>query len=366
MSLPSPSTASSLPFPHPILTPIPDEPNNSSIQLLQQELYTNARTIHSIRGGGANGHLAVVMPAADYLARTGVPFIIPIHPGAAPVHAAGATSAQITETNRQYTADLAEHTHYLTVVEELKRQVLQAVLPRYFRILADADFGYADISVAALLLHLRTTYGTITPEDLETNRARLAADWNPDSPIEDVWMLIRETQRFAADGNDPLSDTTVLSLLLTAFEKSGVFSIAVDKWRDKDPADWTLANFRLHFTKANIERKRKSKLTAQTGGFHSANAAAGTPAPPPAAAPPPPNPTAASSLRGPSGIAWYYCHTHGLGRNKDHTSPTCQNKGPDHKDDATLDNMLGGNNKILIYTRGAQRGPRRGTPTPGV
>jgi hypothetical protein len=234
------------------------------------------------------------------------------------------------------------------------------VLPRYFRLLADPDFGYADVSVAALLMHLRSTYGTITLEDLETNRARLSADWNPDSPIEDVWALIRETQRFAADGNDPISDTTVLSLLLTAFEKTGVFTTAVDKWRDKDPADWTLANFQAHFTKANIERKRKSKLTAQSGGFHTANAAAGNPPPTPST--PPATPGGPSSFRGPTGISWYYCHTHGLGRNKAHTSPTCQHKGPDHKDAATLDNMLGGNNKILLYTRGAQRGPRSGTP----
>jgi hypothetical protein len=360
MSQPSPSTASSLPFPHPILTPIVSEPTNPTIQLLQQELYANARAIHSTRGGGANGHLAIVMSDADYVARAGVPFIIPIHPGAAPVHALGATAPQITETNRQYAADLAEHTHYLTVVEELKRQILQAVLPRYFRILADPDFGYADVSVETLLTHLRTTYGAITLEDLEANRARLTADWDPDSPLEDVWTLIRETQRFAADGHDPISDLTVLSLLLTVFEKTGVFSTAVDKWRDKDPADWTLANLQSHFTKANIERKRKSKLTAQTGGFHTANAAAGTQPFPPSPSPAP------SSFRGPTGIAWYYCHTHGLGRNKDHTSISCLNKGPEHNDAATLDNMLGGNNKILIYTRGAQRGPRRNIPaSPG-
>jgi hypothetical protein len=214
-------------------------------------------------------------------------------------------------------------------------------------------------------VHLRSTYGAITLEDLETNRARLAADWNPDSPLEDVWALIRETQRFAADGHDPISDTTVLSLLLTAFEKSGVFSTAIDKWRDKDPIDWTLANFQPHFTKANVERKRKSKLTTQTGDFHTANAAAGT-QPPLLSTPPPASTPGPSSFRGPTGISWYYCHTHGLGRNKEHTSPTCLNKGPDHKDAATLDNMLGGNNKILIYTRGAQqRGPRPSATAPG-
>jgi hypothetical protein len=305
------------------------------------------------------------MTDADYLARTGVPFVVPIHPGAAPVHAVGATTPQITETNRQYASDLYQHTHYLTVVEELKRQVLQAILPRYYRLLADPDFGFADVSVEDLLTHLRMTYGNITLEDLEdleTNRARLTADWNPDSPLEDLWALIRETQRYAIDGNDPITDKTVLSLLLTAFEKTGVFSTATNKWRDKDPVDWTLVNFQDHFTKANTERKRKSKLTAQTGGFHSANAADSTPPPTPSTN----LSTPRAFLCGPTGICWYYCHTHGLGRNKEHSSPTCLNKGPDHNDAATLDNMMGGNNKILIYTRGNQRaGPRSGPAAPG-
>ncbi|MCK7513585.1 MAG: hypothetical protein MZV70_62560 [Desulfobacterales bacterium] len=62
----STSTAPTLPFPHPVLTPISGEPTNTSLQLLQQELFANARAIFSTRGGGANGHLALVMPAPDY------------------------------------------------------------------------------------------------------------------------------------------------------------------------------------------------------------------------------------------------------------------------------------------------------------
>ena len=43
----------------------------------------------------------------------------------------------------------------------------------------------------------------------------------------------------------------------------------------------------------------------------------------------------------------YYCWTHGLGKNRKHTSATCNNKAEGHKDEATADNMMGGNNKIM-------------------
>ena len=39
-------------LPHPDLTPIVGKPNNKSLQLLQNELYANARAVHLMRGGG--------------------------------------------------------------------------------------------------------------------------------------------------------------------------------------------------------------------------------------------------------------------------------------------------------------------------
>jgi hypothetical protein len=348
----STSTAPTLPFPHPVLTPISGEPTNTSLQLLQQELFANARAIFSTRGGGANGHLALVMPAPDYLTRAAHVFTMPIHPGDAPVHLPAATSAQITETNRQYAADLYEHTRVLTIAEELKKQLLQAVHARYLRALADPDFGFADVSPAALLAHLKTTYGVITREELETNRARLSAEWNPDSPLEDLWLRIAEIQRFALAGgpNNAIPDDTVLSLLLPVFEKTGVFTTACEKWRDFDDATWTLVRFKLHFTKANAERKRK--LTAQGAGYagaaqHGAGTRqpSGTPTPPPATPPPVCSPVG-------SACPMYYCWTHGLGKNRAHTGVTCNRKAPGHQDTATADNLMGGNNTIM---RGSTR-----------
>jgi hypothetical protein len=42
----------------------------------------------------------------------------------------------------------------------------------------------------------------------------------------------------------------------------------------------------------------------------------------------------------------YYCHTHGLSINHEHTSMTCATRGPNHDATATADNMKGGCNLI--------------------
>ena len=120
-----------------------------------------------------------------------------------------------------------------------------------------------------MLTHLRTTYGAITQAELETNCNRLTADWPPEDPIEDFWLCFREIQCFALAGNEPISDSMALWLMLEVLEKTGVFLSATKRWRELDEAARMLPSFQLHFTKADKERRRK--LTAQTAGYHGAH-----------------------------------------------------------------------------------------------
>jgi hypothetical protein len=326
----------------------------ATIQHLQRKIYANARAIYSPLGGGNNGHLALVMRDADYLAQTTLPFAIPIHPGDLPIHAAGATNAQITDTNRLYDHRLIQHALYRSVIEELRKQLLAAIPNMYLHTLEDPNFGFLDSTPQILLAHLHTNYGDLTPEEIEDNRASLARPWNPDDPIEDLWSRITDAQRFANRASEAIPDAAAIRLSLAIIEDTGVFTNAIDKWRDKPIADQTLANFRLHFAKENQERLRK--LTARTAGYHGANHAATQPNTAvtelAAAAQPAPTPSAAVKLT--NGTMMYYCWTHGLGKNRNHTSANCHNKDKDHKDAATADNLLGGNDRIMSGGR-----PRR-------
>ncbi|MCK7513584.1 MAG: hypothetical protein MZV70_62555 [Desulfobacterales bacterium] len=227
---------------------------------------------------------------------------------------------------------------------------MQALHARYLRALADPDFGFADVSPAALLAHLKTTYGVITREELETNRARLSAEWNPDSPLEDLWLRIAEIQRFARARPTAPSPTTPSLVSSSQFSKKPASSPppATSGATSTMPL-WTLIRFKLHFTKANAERKRK--LTAQGAGYAgAAQHGAGT-RQPPGTPPPPATPPPVCSPVG-SACPMYYCWTHGLGKNRAHTGVTCNRKAPGHQDTATADNLMGGNNTIM---RGSTR-----------
>jgi hypothetical protein len=329
-------------FPHPTLTVISAEPNNTSLRRLTQEIYANAMSVHSTRGGGANGHLALVMPPNEYLARTNQAFIAPVHPGDQPTLPPNPTSHQITEVNRRFAADLAEHTRYLTIQETLRQQILAAVNQRYLRILANPIFGFADVSCHAMLAHLRTTYGNITNEEYEKNRNKLYSPWNPDEPIEELWLRIVEIREFASQGgiNEVIADATVIRTTLEVLENTGVFALDCVDWRKVATPASTYDAFHEHFTKANKERLRRAD-TAQTSGFHGAHAATTT-----TGVPVPPAPATNYSITT-DGCKLYYCWTHGLGKRSTHTSRTCKRKADGHQDEATATNMMGGSNIIM-------------------
>jgi hypothetical protein len=345
-------------FTHPVLTPLTKTPTERTIRLLKKEVYANAIGIHSTRGGGAHGHLFLVMPQAEYNALGVPPFVLPVHPGPNPVHGDAPTAAQITETNRQYTQDLTEFTAYRTVTQELKKQLIEAIPATYIDALSDTLWGYTNVTPAAIIEHLTTTYGEVTPTDLEENRNQLQAPWNIDEPIENIWTRTDRVLDYATRNGEPIPDTTTIRLLLAVFTKTGVFTSAIDLWNRKPAATKTLVNLKAHF---NYENKdRLDKITAAQAGFHGANAAT---KPPPVeranAATPVPHQTVADGT-----YHLFYCWSHGLSPDSRHNGFTCNNKAHGHVDDATAKNPCGGSTVFRHSTKHTRNRNRRTPPPP--
>jgi hypothetical protein len=142
----------------------------------------------------------------------------------------------------------------------------------YFQALTDPMLGFAGITAQTILAHLLTAYGTITTADLEANRERLKSAWNVETPIEGLWERIRECQRIATAGQEPISDRTTIRLLLPVLEATGVLTTWTQQQRQLPEAQWTMVQFKALFKYATKEYK-KCQLTAQSVGYHGANAA---------------------------------------------------------------------------------------------
>jgi hypothetical protein len=323
---------------------------------MRKELYANAAAIPSTNGS-AHGHLAIVMPTAEYNALPGVqPFPVPKAPGKLPTHAAGATGAQITETNRQHDFAAEQFTVYSQVAAALKSQIIAAIKPTYIRAIEHEDFGYGFVTALEMLQHLQDTYGSVTDVDLDRNRDTLCAPWIPDDNIEKLWQRIDTCQRLATNGKEPITDATAIRWISKVLEDTGVFTYALDTWRNKPTADRTMVNFRLHFRAENVERIRKA--TATSTGYNSANVATNTPA----ATTKPPAPTNGNTTEtifvDGTDSRLYYCWTHGLGFSKNHTSATCTKRADGHVTTATFKNPSGGCSNVTMNSPRTRRAPR--------
>jgi hypothetical protein len=163
----------------------------------------------------------------------------------------------------------------------------------------------------AMIQYLDSTYGTLTPEQVEADSSELSKPWNPDSPIEELWASVDNIIRLAHNGHDNISEVTTITILLATFETSGLLGSTTNKFRLRDTSERTLAVFKDEVNYG--KKKRIRKLTTGAAGYHGAHAAT------PRHAIPCPTKLGANC----DGILLLYCWSHGLSTYTNHMSLTC-------------------------------------------
>ena len=68
-------------FEYPVLTKIHEQPTYASLKIIKDKLKANATQVPSDLGGGANGHLGLVLTPPEYTLVDPTPYVRPIHPG---------------------------------------------------------------------------------------------------------------------------------------------------------------------------------------------------------------------------------------------------------------------------------------------
>ena len=345
-------TSTAFTFPHDPLTPLdPNSPPTAfTVRLLCQELYANAQSVDSILGGGAHGHLGMVMPDYDYvvMANDAEPYDFPEKPDI-PVYAG--TAANRDQQKEGYKESLDAYNEARHLQNQLRKLMIQAIPKIYIAELAHIQLGYADVTPKAMLDHLLTTYGTITQKHLEENLKKIKTTWNPDTPIELVFANGNECRQLAIEGQEPISDGAYIRILVNIFRDSGVLDKAVEDWELKRNNVKTLANAKVHFTNAdNFRRESKAYLK----DILAANAATATPSRTRA---PPTETTNRTPSRPDSSLeGWFYCWSHGVAT---HSGTDCLYPAEGHIPTATLKNRQGGKVTIQLGRHRDRDRPRQ-------
>ena len=352
-------TTTTFSFPYPECTKIEGKPTFLTVTLLKKELLANAISVTSSRGNGTLGHAVFVLGQAEYdnQAGAGNNWVDPVNPGNEPVVPAGSTGPQIANINSQWKRELTEFKIYDAVHKKLKQQLLSAVDKSYLSSLDDDMFGFTNVTLVQLITHLVDNYAEIDADALTKNMEDLKLPWEPNDTMEPLWQRGNKAQRVANAGNDPITDASLLRIYRDLLHSSGLFPLDIRDWDRLPVAQRTLDNFKTTFNRANKTRI-KTMTSSQLG---QANFLGATTTPTGSAFSAVTATTAPPTNNGPYCVLcrdknnnWtpmYYCWTHGLGNNEKRTSLSCTRKAEGHKEDATVVNMLGGNNSVRTSSR---------------
>lgn len=238
-------------FQHADLTPVRGEPKNDTVKILINECSANAQTVHSNLGGGAHGHLGLVLMPLKYdTIATGTPYTRPTYPGAL-VIPPGTTNVQAQMMREQHQQDLHAFHETEAVHNALVQQVVKAVEPMYLKALRNPVTQAFILPLNEILHHLMTVYGKLNPKMLRVTKNALETfQYNVSLPVDVVFDPIDDLEELAALANEPMSEAQKIAMAFIIFQNTGKFKSDLKSWNRKAPHDKTWTNMKTHFRDA--------------------------------------------------------------------------------------------------------------------
>jgi hypothetical protein len=121
-------------------------------------------------------------------------------------------------------------------------------------------------------MHLKQTYGFINPTQLVDNYNKMTAPINFQDPIETLLKKIENGVHYANAGMQPYIEAHYVNISFLLILNTGDIPDACRYWQRRNPVNQTWAYFRREFARAQGEQRIISS-TASGAGYHTANVA---------------------------------------------------------------------------------------------
>ena len=249
-------------FQYPKLTKIRGEPTTASLINLQNEVKTNAMTVHTTLGGGHHGHLGLVLSPAVYAAIPNTAaYTKPNHPGLLQI-APNATQFQIIQAQETHQESFREFNECVAVERTLLQQIVAAIEPRYLQTLHDDDTRHRiELTIPEVFEYLFDAYGGVTIEELTTMRTRLEGlAFPPNEAVDSIFTEIDKYAKMCKLAHTPLSERQTCEYGYVYMLKLLKYKSTLKEWNKKALADQTWVNFKKTFRDAHRSMKRTGEL----------------------------------------------------------------------------------------------------------
>ena len=256
-------------FQHPELTRIQGEPTTSSLITLQNEVKTNAMTVHATLGGGNHGHLGLVLSPAEYAQIPNTaPYVRPAHPGAFNI-AINATQFQIIQTRETHHENLRRFNESNAVERTLLQQIVAAIEPRFLTALRDDNTQRIERTIPEVFQYLFDTYGDVTIEELKQMRHRMEnLTFTPNEPVDSIFIEIDKYAKMCELAQAPLTTRQICDFGYMHMLKLLKYKSTLKEWNAKPVADQTWLNFKTLFRTAHRAMKKTGELQQHDGLNH--------------------------------------------------------------------------------------------------
>ena len=231
-------------FEHPTLTKIHGEPTFEGIRTIHQELMINAQTVHSDLGGGAHGHLGLVLSPRRYALLSNAAYNRPVHPGQLVIPAGN--TIHMARTMRDQHNDRQRVFREMVGVENaLKQQIVAAVEPQYIQALRDPVTGKLNGTIYDIIKHLMDVYGRVSPQTLFEQEQKVQnMIYDPQHPIDGVFTAIDELVNYSEAARVPYSQPQCINLGYRIINRTGMFQRWILDWNAKPQVQRNWANFK--------------------------------------------------------------------------------------------------------------------------
>jgi hypothetical protein len=198
------------------LTAIKGRPNYENINTIHRQIYANAASVKS-RRGGAHGHLGQITTAATYVTVMATPYNNPPNPGSLPPLPAAAFPAQWDDTKAAHKRALDEYNTSHNLDKAINQQIIKAVKdPIFLKLIENHIAGFSRVTAHTMLQYVFNAYGNIIPLQLDANDTMIKEQWDPSTTIIFIFSRIQ----YGMDKADAGTATyTVNQVLAIAFNQ---------------------------------------------------------------------------------------------------------------------------------------------------
>jgi len=125
------------------------------------------------------------------------------------------------------------------------------------------------LPIYAIIKHLFTTYGKVSPTKLLAKEAKMKQlIYDPTTPLDVILNPIDDLADYASAANNLYSNEQIINFAYIMLLNTGKFGSYIREWNRKPPDIKTWANFKVFFRNARTELDNTSELTAQETNYH--------------------------------------------------------------------------------------------------